>query len=283
MSPAIQFLRIKSSEFITSLYRGKQYLKASNHMYRFYLPEHDITKGAAYTLSPEESRHLVKVLRLGPGAWVRVFNGNGKEWVAEHAGNQQNLAKVIIREEVEPRAPELPNRVVLAVPLTDQQKLEFLAEKATELGVSVLYFFQSSRTRSHIPVESLNDNKIRRLRKKTIAAAKQCGRAVLPELHPAIELPSFFDGYAEKSRCIKILPLETCKVPLLSAVLDNLGEKEGTEFIVAVGPEGGFAEDEADRAAAAGFIRCSLGSRILRLETAVLCTLSHILAAQSQM
>ena len=252
-------------------------------MHRFYLPENTVTPNLIYTLPEEESRHCVKVLRLRSGDTVSVFDGRGSEFRAQIDHAAQAIASVRILEKIAPPAEEISTRIILALPLTDQHKLEFICEKGAEMGVHRFSLFHSTRSLTHKPTETLSSNNKARLHKKCVAAAKQCGRALVPEICDPESLTALFTGYGEAHDTLRILPWEKCTHPHLSSLLhDNPPRTYGAVALV-TGPEGGFSEDEVAHAKSAGFLSCSLGTRILRLESAALASLSLILGALGQM
>ncbi|MCX7766800.1 MAG: RsmE family RNA methyltransferase, partial [Candidatus Sumerlaeia bacterium] len=191
----------------------------------------------------------------------------------------RKYTRVKIIEETIPTADEAKIAINLAIPLTNQEKIELIVEKATELGVNTIYLFQSLRTRSHYPVASLSERKLERLKTKVIAGAKQCGRAYLPEIKADLTLNEIIQQFTEKTACLKLMPWEKVSAPLLSQILHSITPDNFTEAIVIIGPEGGFSENEAHAGEQAGFQLCSLGNRILRLETASFASLTLILSA----
>lgn len=247
-------------------------------MWRFFLPAEQIIIGEIYNLPASESHHLAVVLRLRKGEQIKVFDGKGREFLAEIYTADKKRVRVKIFEETIPTAPEAKVILNLAIPITNQEKVELIVEKATELGVSTIYLFQSLRTRSHYPIDSLSERKLERLKTKVITAAKQCGRAYLPEIKTNLTLNEILQQFKERPDCLKLMPWEKTQTPLLSQILHNITPDKFKETIVIIGPEGGFAENEALTAEQAGFQLCSLGNRILRLETACFASLALLLS-----
>ncbi len=248
-------------------------------MWRFFLPAEKIITGEIYNLPAPESHHLAVVLRLRTGVQIKVFNGKGREFLAEIYTADRKRARIKILEEIIPTAPEAKVILNLAIPITNQEKLELIVEKATELAVSNIYLFQSLRTRSHYPIDLLSERKLERLKAKVITGAKQCGRAYLPVIKANLTLSEILQQFKERKDCLKVMPWEKTQSPLLSQILHNITPDKFAEAIVIIGPEGGFAENEALTAEQAGFQLCSLGNRIMRLETACFASLALLLTA----
>jgi 16S rRNA (uracil1498-N3)-methyltransferase len=166
---------------------------------------------------------------------------------------------------------ESPLRITLAVGLTKGDKLDFVVEKATELGVHAIIPFASSHT-----VPKLDERKIaaRRSRWEKIAlsAAKQCGRTAVPEVLP---LWTFAELIARPwPEAAKLLFWEKEADQSLRRVREKHGDLGA--ILVVTGPEGGFSAEEAELARGHGFELVRLGGRILRAETAALTALSLV-------
>lgn len=251
-------------------------------MRRFYLNELRIVSGKVYELSPEESHHLA-VLRFKAGDPIAVFNNTGHEWVAEVVALTTKKASVLIKETISPPAPEPSIEIILASPMTDQHKMEFIVEKCTELGVSTLLFYCSTRSRSHKPVATLSALNMRRLSRKAIEAVKQCGRGKSPYIKASLLFDEVVGQTVNSENTLKILAWEKSTSPLMQAFLSSISLENKNCIFLLIGPEGGFEYDEVERACNADFTPCSLGTRILKLETAVIASLSLILGRISEM
>lgn len=235
-------------------------------MRRFFIEDID-ESSTSVRVKGEEFIHLKKVLRLKAGSVVAVFNGKGLELtgVIESIGADSAAVKIEGRTEAK---KESPVKIILLQGLVKGEKPELIVQKATELGVSEVHFYSTSRTVPIISEEKSRDKTLR-LRKITIEAAKQCGRTAIPllsfvDLDEALKLGGalkllFWEG--EKSRGIK----EIIKRPLPSP----LGE-----VIILTGPEGGLSEEDASKAVSKGFISVGLGPRVLRAETAAIAAVS---------
>jgi 16S rRNA (uracil1498-N3)-methyltransferase len=238
-------------------------------MARFFLPRNQIHDRRGVLDGPELD-HLRRVLRLKPGDRITVFDEMG--W--EHEGVIRSLAaaqgEVEILNSIQAQR-ESPLRITLAVGLTKGDKLDFVVEKATELGVHAIIPFASSYT-----VPKLDEKKIaaRRSRWEKIAlsAAKQCGRTAVPEVLP---LGTFAELIARPwPEAVKLLFWEKEADQSLRRVREKYGDLGA--ILVVTGPEGGFSAEEAELARGHGFELVRLGGRILRAETAALTALSLV-------
>ena len=214
------------------------------------------------TLTPSQARYLEAVLRLRPGAGIEVFDGEGRRFdaVLESAGLR-------IGAEL-PRAAQFALDVWLAQAIVKGDKLDLVVQKATELGASRIVLLETARS-----VVKLEDkraaSRIERLRRVAEEAARQCGRSDVPPIDGPVsfdELPSRM----EPDRLGLLLDAEERELRLSQAA------RGASRLCVAVGPEGGFAEAERERAASVGMLRVSLGKLVLRTETAGLAALAVV-------
>ena len=238
-------------------------------MARFFLPTQQIQDCRA-TLIGDELNHLRRVLRLRTEDRVVLFDDAG----CEHEGIIRDLSED--RAEIEILRSyhvdnESPLKITLALGLTKGEKMDWVVEKATELGVhTILPFF------SRYTVPKLNETKMaqrsERWQKIAVSAAKQCGRARIPKI---LALTEFRDLLKTVSR--DALPLlfweKECE--------QRLSELKKTrtsisEVVVTIGPEGGFSAQEAALALDQGFQSVRLGRRILRAETAAVAALTAV-------
>lgn len=230
---------------------------------RFYIPKENIHSGRA-TLAGAELEHMRKVLRLGPGDAVTLFDDEGFEHEATIASYSAGAAEIAITKSSRP-ARESPLAVTLAQALGKGDKLDLVVEKATELGVAAIVPFVCGRTVPKLDRDAATRRR-ERWRRIALGAAKQSGRTRVPEIHELmdfsslVEHPSAFDlkilfWENEHGRGLKQLHAEHPQIASL--------------FLV-VGPEGGFTAEEAELASAKGFCAAGLGRRILRTETAAI-------------
>lgn len=211
------------------------------------------------SLQAREVRYLVRVLRLESGDHVLVFTGEGQEFVTQLIDNGLGGFSLVIKEALEPER-ESPLRLILAQGLLKGEKMKFVIQKITELGVTSVIPLITARA---IPLVEEDRETLRLQRWETIAreAAKQSGRAVVPRVQPF----THFEELLGQREGGGLILWEDEPRPLRQA-LSGLGSPE--ILTVAVGPEGGFSEQEVAAAQESGFVSAGLGSRILRAETA---------------
>jgi 16S rRNA (uracil1498-N3)-methyltransferase len=204
------------------------------------------------TLQGPEAHHLGTVCRLRPGDPVVLFNGDGHEYLGrvELVGKRAVTVEIL---SVTSPVRERPYPLHVAAPLPKGDRAAFLIEKLTELGVTDFHPLATARSVVH-PRET----KLDKLERQVIETSKQCGRNVLMRIHPLTPWSS-----------LCVWPSETRKL-LAHPGAPGLVAGEAGERVVAVGPEGGFTEEEVAQARAAGWELVGLGPRILRVETAAL-------------
>ena len=220
---------------------------------RFFV-EPPIT-GDYVELTGPEAHHLTHVMRAKPGGEVVLFDGGGAEFVGrvEKVGKQQVTLSVIARREID---REVAQPIVLGVALPKGERQKWLVEKATELGVTKLVPLLTRRGVAQ-PVETA----LARLRRSVIEASKQCERNRLMEIAEPAALVDFFASAPADAR-------RWLAHPGGEAVRTN--DNATSPTYIAVGPEGGFADEEVAVAVAAGWTCVDLGPRILRVETAAI-------------
>ena len=220
------------------------------------LPE----EGADVALPDGASRHLVKVLRLGPGDALRLFDGRGREndaAIEEVAGRR---ARVTVQAAREP-APESPLNVSLLQAIGRGERMDLVVQKATELGVRSIVPVLSNR--SMVKLEGERASR-RRTHWESIAAGacEQCGRAFLPEIAAPCTLATALG--LTPADWTRLTPDPVADRPLTAVEVPTVG------LALLIGPEGGLDEAERSLAVAAGFQPVRLGPRILRTETAAI-------------
>jgi 16S rRNA (uracil1498-N3)-methyltransferase len=203
-------------------------------------------------LDGPEAHHLATVCRLRPGDLVCLFNGDGHEYPAEVTQlTRRTVSLRVLRVESPER--ELGFRLEVAAPLPKGDRAQFLVEKLTELGVT--RFVPLTTTRSVVEPREAKQEKLHRY---VIEASKQCGRNVLMQIASPAEW-STYCGRAD------LPPLRVLAHPGGTA-LSSLAN--GVDAALAVGPEGGFTDEEVEAGRTAGWRVVGLGPRILRVETA---------------
>lgn len=226
----------------------------------------ELREGAAtLRLGAREAHYLGTVLRLAPGARVRVFNPAAGEFEAEIRALDRRGVELALSARIRP--PQVPAGPDLWFAPIRRQRLEWLVEKATELGVRRLVPVLTRHT-------VVEPRRPERLRSIAVEAAEQCGRLDVPEV--AQPRPLFAALETRATRRPLLFADERGDARPLFAVLQELDPAEAD---VLIGPEGGFSEDERARLRQmAEVVPVSLGSTILRSETAAVFALSVIRA-----
>ena len=237
---------------------------------RIFLPR-PLDIGAVCPLRKEDQTYIKSVLRMKKNDHLVVFDGQGHEYQALIAGMQGDRTIVEILKKYP--LQDKPFRITLLQALPKSGKMDFIIQKATELGVDQVVPFQSARSVSRL-TDDKKKQKESRWQKIAVEAARQCGRADVPTVGRCVD---FEEMIAEGERKgVKIIFWEEETQTGLRDVLRAAHSESGEDFSIVVGPEGGFLKEEVGRARQAGFESVSIGRRILRVETAVLAILAII-------
>ncbi len=238
-------------------------------MARFFLSRSSI-RGQQGTIVGAELEHLRKVLRLRPGDRVIAFDDSGWEHEAViRALHEEEGELEILRSYQAGR--ESPLLVTLAVALTKGEKIDYVVEKATELGVQTIVPFVSRYSVPKID-ERKALHRTERWRKIALSAAKQCGRTGLPVILPACDYREMITQ--RSSGALKLLFWEKEAEETLKQV--HAKEPRVPSICLAIGPEGGFSVEEAEWARGQGYVTVHLGRRVLRAETAAVAAVSLV-------
>ena len=227
--------------------------------------EKDLAAGLSIGLTPEQAHFLRSVLRLAPGALVALFNGRDGEWTARLEGLGKGWASLSV--EGQSRDQEEEPDLWLAFAPIKRARIDFLAEKASELGVRRLLPVLTQRT----AVERVN---VERLAANAREAAEQCERLTVPEVAVPTKLDALLTGWPLERRLL--VCAEAGPSRPIAATLRALTEEErAAPWAVIIGPEGGFTPDELERLAShPGALPVGLGPRLLRSDTAALAALA---------
>lgn len=220
---------------------------------------------------PEKASRHIQVLRLQPKDQITLFNGQGGEWQAVITAMHRQTVEVEVAQHVAiERNPS--THVFLLVAIPANERMDFLVEKATELGVYALFplFFERSVVKLN---QERSAKKYAHWQAITIAACEQCGANRLPFIHEPIGLTHLVQKLVQQS---DFLPQERRLLGFRNAHPWPL-EAPTESICVLSGPEGGLSQDEEDLLINnAGFKPYSLGSRVLRADTAPLAALSKL-------
>lgn len=229
---------------------------------RYYIPD-QLALGSELHLMDQEFHHIVNVMRTKEGEQVEIVNGKGVLAIAQVARIEKKRALLIVKE----RSVEPPSafEIVLAQATPRMNRLDFILEKGTELGMTQLWLFHAQ----HSERKELTDSQLERMRSVTISAMKQCGRLYLPEIiikpplakWTKLDYPSFFGDLDPKAP---------------ASELALIGSQECKGICFFVGPESGFTDKEEAALRALGVVGVKLHKNILRTETAALVALSLI-------
>jgi len=234
-------------------------------MRRFFVDPENIS-GPIATLTGTEARHISTVLRLSTGAVITLFDGSGSYYEAELTKITPNRVEariVAIAPYIEVANVSRPT-LHLGLGLLKGKKMDFVVQKITELGIDSLRPFRSQYCAAQEP----DGGRLSRWQKIALEACKQCNRPKPPDLH---EIASFKDMLAfagKEGFDLKFIFWEEEGRKNLQQTL--AAGDTGKSSLVLIGPEGGFSPGEVADAVAAGYKPVSLGSRILRAETAVI-------------
>ncbi|MEE8329400.1 MAG: 16S rRNA (uracil(1498)-N(3))-methyltransferase [Thermodesulfovibrionia bacterium] len=232
-------------------------------MIRIFLPPEDITS-KQIIIRGEQARHLSLVLRVKTGDSLAIFDGQGHRYICKISSVHK---KEVLAEKInkEPYSAESTVSITLAQGVPKGNKMDFIVQKSTELGVKKIIplITEYSQVRK--------TGRIERWRKIALSASQQSGREKIPEIAEPVNFKGFL---AMNDICYGIIFSEGEKGQSLKKTLNDI--QAANMITLLIGPEGGFSEDEVSTAIQKGFISVSLGPRILRTETAPITALSII-------
>lgn len=231
-------------------------------MHSFLLDE---APGQVAVLPPEQAHHALKVVRVRPGERVRLTDGRGGRW----AGRVLSTEGGQVRCQVERALPdcESPVRITLYQGLPKADKLELIAQKAAELGVFALYPVAMARSVARWEGKEA-EKKRERLSRIAQEAIKQCGRARALEVGPLLTWRQALERMA--AHPLMLMPWEEALEGRMAQV--RLSHPQARQIGILIGPEGGIDPLEARQAQDRGALAITLGPRILRCETAAICS-----------
>jgi 16S rRNA (uracil1498-N3)-methyltransferase len=242
---------------------------------RFHVPE---VNGAAerVELPDAEAEHLVRVLRLGVGDEVDVFNGRGAMWRAEIVQADRKAAAIRPLQPLEP-ARELGVPVTLVMSVLKSDKMDDVVRDAVMLGVSAIHPVVSERTETSLSAMA-RGNRIARWERIAVSSAKQCGRAVVPSIHVATPLDWC---WTEKTAAARVMCVEPSAAFADVVPVQQVRKAAAVQLIV--GPEGGWSVTEVAAAHDSGAILMSLGSRTLRADAVPIVGLTALLTSWGEL
>ena len=237
---------------------------------RFYVPD-ALAPGARVSLPKEAAHHALRVLRMSEGDAVRLFNGDGLLYRAKIWRADKQDVVVLIEQGAEASC-ESPLSVTLVQGISSGERMDFSLQKSVELGITAIQPIQAERSVVKLSAER-KEKRLRHWQQIVIAACEQCGRNVVPVVRPVLGLTEWLVQASGVGGQASGGELRIHLSPDAELRLRDL-EKPTGPVLLAVGPEGGFSEQEHAALQQFGFVGVKLGPRVLRTETAGLAALA---------
>lgn len=236
---------------------------------RFFAPpERFAPDGSTVMLAADEAKHLRDVLRLGRGAEVSVFDGEGREFHCVVEETLRESATLKVCREVEPQRPESMLRLTLAVALLKGEKFDWVVQKATELGATRIIPLVTKLADVRLRDEADAARRTARFLRIALEACKQSGRARLPQVDAPLAFKELVESASSESEEWRVMFAERDGRGLGETVETLAVRPRGVTAMV--GSEGGWTDEEIAHARAAGWSVVTLGGRTLRAETAAI-------------
>jgi len=235
-------------------------------MPRFYCPP-PLPLSGTFELPSDAAHHASRVLRLREGASVQLFDGIGNERhgiVTELSGKRVVTGNITVAD----TNCESPLKVLLAQALSSSEKMDWVIQKATELGVAEIQPIDTERSVAKLSAER-TIKRLEHWRQVTIAACEQCGRNTLPTIHAPVAIMQWLQQMKEATNS-KFILLPQGAVSLQSQA------KPKDSVTLLIGAEGGFTATESESALQCGFTSIRMGTRVLRTETAAVAGLAAL-------
>jgi 16S rRNA (uracil1498-N3)-methyltransferase len=218
-------------------------------------------------LPPDAAHHASRVLRLREGDPVQIFDGLGNERhgvIAEPGGKRVVVGNLTAVDSDR----ESPLKVLLAQALASSEKMDWVIQKATELGVAEIQPIDTERSVARLSAERTG-KRLEHWQQVAISACEQCGRNTLPQIHAPLDIMVWLQ---------KMQQMSDAKLILLpqGAVSLHAHPKPLARVALLIGAEGGFTQAESDTALQCGFIPIRMGARVLRTETAAIAGLAAL-------
>lgn len=241
-------------------------------MYRFYITREQIGDDEIY-IQGTDVNHIRNVLRLEKGDWVVVCDGAGSDYISRIQQIEPDQVIVHI-EKTQETGTELDTRITLFQGIPKKEKMEFIIQKAVELGAYEIVPVMMKRCVVRLSDEKKIVKKQERWQAIAEAAAKQCDRGIIPIVHKPVTMQEAFD--MAKGIEYNMIPYELQDgIEVSRQIVETACRHQSVGIFI--GPEGGFEPDEVDRAVAQEIHPMTLGKRILRTETAGMALLSILM------
>lgn len=237
-------------------------------MPRFFVPSEDFAE-TLVRISGDDAWHIARSLRMAVGESITVCDTQG----VEHSCTLQTITDTLVMariDESRPAAGEMPLGVVLYQALPKGDKMDLIVQKAVEEGADVIVPFLSERCISR-PEGAALAKKCARWQRIALEAAKQCGRGRIPLIGTPLTYKQMIADAAKASLgcfCYEGDGTRSLKEVLQAGRSVRMPREDRADIALVIGSEGGFSDEEAAAAAAAGLALCGLGKRILRCESA---------------
>jgi len=234
-------------------------------MPRFYCP--DLVINATVELPPDAAHHAARVLRLREGDEVEMFDGRGH---ACHGVISELSGKRVVVGDIDSSNAEResPLPVMLAQALSSSEKMDWVIQKATELGATEIQPLATERSVAKLSAERA-EKRLEHWQQVAISACEQCGRNVLPTIHLPQDIMAWLQT-TRSTRDSKFILLPTGATAL------NTHPKPQNKTVLLIGAEGGFSSAESESAVLCGFAPIRLGARVMRTETAAIAGLAAL-------
>ncbi len=236
-------------------------------MKRFIIPSHSVS-GDTVTITGDLFHHMARVLRLKKGVLLCLADGKDREYKGTICKVDEESLIIKLEEIITAPANEIGPKITLFQGLPKGDKLDWIIQKCTELGVDEIVPFVATRSVSRPPAGRIKE-KLERWRRIAAEAARQSNRMTIPQVTLAAD---FSEACMQADHSVKLLLWEQEQPGTLRKLL--AGSPSPERIAVIVGPEGGLTSEEVASALKCGFISVSLGKRIVRTETAGLAMLA---------
>jgi len=233
-------------------------------MIHIFVPPEHIKEDNVFIIG-DEARHLALVLRVQPGELISIVDGKGNRYECSVQQIHKKEVRARILKKITHSA-ESPLSITLAQGIPKGDKMDFIIQKTTELGVCKIIPLVTERSQVR------HTHKIERWRKIAISASQQSGRDRVPEISEPISFTEFL-GMDDRSS-LRLIFSEERGGESLKTVLNNI--RHARDITLLIGPEGGFSQKEVKIAISRGYIKIYLGPRIMRTETAPIAVISII-------
>jgi 16S rRNA (uracil1498-N3)-methyltransferase len=233
--------------------------------------EQALSVGATLELDPAASRHVSGALRLQPGAELILFNGHGGEYRAVIAASDRKRVAVTVTEQL-PREVESPLQVHLGIVMSRGERMDWVIQKSTELGVHAITPLTSERCEVRLKPDRAEKKRLH-WRQIARSACEQCGRNQVPEIGPITALEDWVRGCDSDIRLVLHHRSEATDLPAAAP----------STAALLIGPEGGLSPTEIQSSQKYDFAPLALGPRVLRTETAPIAALAILQARWGDM